>query len=513
MKTYQNITLLLLVVCIFFGCEQSDNRQGENGKESFLLEKPRTVITTDGEVDDVDSFIRMLLYANELDIVGLVYSSSQWHYKGDGQGTTFTSEMPSTAERYGERTELRWPGTDWMETLIGKYGEVHENLSKHADGYPDPDKLMDLIKVGNIDFEGEMEKDTDGSDLIKSLLLDNNDTPVFLQVWGGTNTIARALKSIEDEYKETGDWDDIYQKVSTKAIIYTVLDQDATYTKYVAPNWPNIKVIYNSDQFWCFAYPWPQRVPEELQQYLSGNFFSEHILNNGPLMAEYYTWGDGREILNDPEHDHGQTEAMEKQERNRYDFISEGDSPAYFFLLDVGLRSLEDPSFGGWGGRFIQSTSNPNRWEDGENVTDHNFYTGQQDATFPQTRWIEAIQNDFAARAAWCVKDFDEANHAPKVSISHDLNLKGKVGETIELKGKASDPDEDDLSYQWWHYMEAGTFQGVVQIQNSETTDASFVIPDEGSVGDTIHLIFQVSDGGNPKLTRYQRVIVEVVEE
>ena len=53
--------------------------------------KPRTIVTTDGEVDDQDSFIRMLLYANEFELLGLVYSSSQWHYTGDGKGTKFTS--------------------------------------------------------------------------------------------------------------------------------------------------------------------------------------------------------------------------------------------------------------------------------------------------------------------------------------------------------------------------------------------------------------------------------------
>src|SRR5688500_11148612 len=71
---------------------------------------PRTIITTDGEVDDQDSFIRMLLYANEFQILGLIYSSSQWHYTGDGKGTPFISEMKMTRDLYGERTELRWPG-------------------------------------------------------------------------------------------------------------------------------------------------------------------------------------------------------------------------------------------------------------------------------------------------------------------------------------------------------------------------------------------------------------------
>ena len=54
----------------------------------FLIGQPlpRTIVTTDGELDDVDSFIRMLLYSNEYKVEGLIISSSQWHYKGDGKG-------------------------------------------------------------------------------------------------------------------------------------------------------------------------------------------------------------------------------------------------------------------------------------------------------------------------------------------------------------------------------------------------------------------------------------------
>jgi hypothetical protein len=48
---------------------------------------PRTIVTTDGEIDDVDTFIRMLMYSNEYQVEGLIYSSSMWHYKGDGKGT------------------------------------------------------------------------------------------------------------------------------------------------------------------------------------------------------------------------------------------------------------------------------------------------------------------------------------------------------------------------------------------------------------------------------------------
>ncbi len=492
---------------LFFACGNQPSQKEKEEKQRF-----RTIVTTDGEVDDVDSFIRMLLYVNEFDVEGLVYSSSQWHYKGDDEGTLFISEMPNTAERYGERTELRWPGTTWMQELIDKYAEVYPNLQLHADGYPSPDKLLSLVKVGNIDFEGEMEKDTEGSDWIKKVLLDDDPRPVYLQVWGGTNTIARALKSIQEQYESTSDWEKVYRKVSEKAIIYTVLDQDATYNKYIAPNWPDVKVIYNSDQFWCFAYPWPRRVPEPLQYYLSGEFFKEHILfERGPLMAVYYTWGDGRQIDNDPEHDHGDLEVMSKSGRSQYDFISEGDSPAYFYLLDVGLRSHENPSYGGWGGRFIQSEEKSSRWEDGPHVADFNPYTQQDDPTFPQTRWIKEIQHDFAARAAWCVKRFNEANHSPEVWLEHPMDLNAKIGDRVVLRGGAKDPDGDRLSYLWWQYLEPGTLNVYVQIQDASKPEASFVVPDEAEIGDKIHLILEVEDDGYPTMTRYQRVIVTVI--
>lgn len=475
--------------------------------------KPRTIVTTDGEVDDVDTFIRMLLYANEFDLVGLVYSSSQWHYKGDGKGTRFTSEMPGTAKRYGERTELRWPGTDWMPIYIDKYAQVYPNLIKHADGYPTPDHLRSLVRLGNIDFEGEMNQDTEGSELIKKILLDSDPRPVYLQIWGGTNTVARALKSIDDQYRNTPDWPKISKKVADKAIIYAVLDQDATYQNYIAPNWPDIRVLYNADQFWNFAYPWPQVVPAPLQAYLNGNWFAKNIkFGHGPLMASYYLWGDGRQLPGDPEHTHGSMQETKKAGRSQYDFISEGDSPAYFYLLDVGLRSMEDVSYGGWGGRMVQSATNPRRWEDGKHVTDYNPYTKKYDAAYPQTRWINVLQNDFAARANWCVMDSKRANHAPVVTLNHSPDLRVKPGQTVQLSGSAIDPDGNALSYHWWQYEEVDTYEGKIKIQNPDKRKASFTVPNDAPVGKTIHIILEVTDAGTPRLTRYQRVIAQIIE-
>lgn len=148
MKNYASNTLLSIIASILILTHPVAQAQN-------TVIKPRTIVTTDGEIDDVDSFVRMLLYANEFIIEALVYSSSMWHYKGDGKGTKFVSEMEMTKKLYGEKTDLRWPGTQWMQGLIAAYEEIYPNIIAHAQGYPTADYLRSLIRVGNIDFEGE----------------------------------------------------------------------------------------------------------------------------------------------------------------------------------------------------------------------------------------------------------------------------------------------------------------------------------------------------------------------
>ena len=74
----------------------------------------------------------------------------------------------------------------------------------------------------------------------------------------------------------------------------------------------------------------------------------------------------------------------------------------------------------------------------------------------PQWRWIDAIQNDFAARADWCVKPYDEANHPPVVKLAHARDLTVQPGQTVSLSAAGTtDPDGNALTYRWWQYQEA----------------------------------------------------------
>ena len=48
-----------------------------------------------------------------------------------------------------------------------------------------------------------------------------------------------------------------------------------------------------------------------------------------------------------------------------------------------------------------------------------------------------------------------------------------------------------------------------MKIQNSDKAEASFILPKGDRKDGTVHIICEVTDDGDPPLTRYRRVIVE----
>ena len=51
------------------------------------------VITQDPELDDVNMVIRALLYSTDVRLEGLIYPSANFHFRGDGKGTTQPGEV------------------------------------------------------------------------------------------------------------------------------------------------------------------------------------------------------------------------------------------------------------------------------------------------------------------------------------------------------------------------------------------------------------------------------------
>ena len=158
-----------------------------------------------------------------------------------------------------------WAGDDWMNPYLDAYEKVYPNLIKHEKGYPTPQYLRKRTVLGNVKLEGEMDEVTAGSQLIVKVLLDKSDKrPVWLQAWGGTNTIARALKTIQQEHPER------MEEVADKMRLFLIWEQDSTYQSYIRPNWGKYNILtINSDQFEAIAYRWKNTQPKEMHPYYS----------------------------------------------------------------------------------------------------------------------------------------------------------------------------------------------------------------------------------------------------
>nr|WP_255422312.1 nucleoside hydrolase-like domain-containing protein [Tessaracoccus sp. MC1627] len=490
--------------------------------------RPRTIITTDSEADDINSFLRLLYYANELDIVGLIYNSSVHHWQGDGLHTlreaqeagvltSFMGETAGSEARSDDALTWRWEPMGWMERIILEdYAQIYPNLLRHDQSYPSPADLWATVAVGNIAFESDFSADTEGSNLIKAALLDDDPRPLYLQVWGGTNTIARALLSIELEHIDSSDWAEIRAAVVRKAVILSIGQQDTAYADYIAEAWPDIPLLDFDGAFGGFTSFSRRFASPEVLPYYQASFWAPNIkYGHGPVLAHYGLIGDGTYFEGEGDNPGWQPGMAKDPSRfkmfdliggfERLDWTGEGDTPAFMGLIPTGLRFVEDPSLGGWGGRLVATEANPHTFVAGE---DHNPHAGLDQRLHTVARWTAAFQNDFAARADWGITpDYRGANHAPVVSGPADVTL--APGGSATLVATASDPDGDALSVRWWVYAEAGTLSDEPTLE-SDGFEATITLPSTAQPGQRAVVVIEVTDDGTPALTRYAQVVVTV---
>lgn len=125
-----------------------------------------------------------------------------------------------------------------MYEFLDAYAQVYPNLIVHDPDYPSPDELREITVVGNIQAEGDTAEPSAGSELIKERILADEPRPLFIEVGGGANTVARALMSIEEEYSGTEGWDELYEHICENTILSAWGMQDSCYMDYIQPNWP-----------------------------------------------------------------------------------------------------------------------------------------------------------------------------------------------------------------------------------------------------------------------------------
>ena len=514
----KKILPLFFAAMVLAGCaEESAPR------DTFVA--PRTIVTCDPELDDNNSMIRFLLHATDYQIDGLVYTSSRFHWLGDGKGTTqFIPGSEYDNMGLGPQTSWRFnPKERFIDDILDAYAECYPNLRVHDSRYPSPDYLRSVTRWGNCMFEGDYSYDTEGSELIKSNILDDKPGPLFIQAWGGCSTIAAALRSIESEYKGTNLWDSIVTKVNGKVILCLSGDQDNAYNRYIAVEWPGIWVQNTNAQMGIWKGNPSYTDPDWTTRYIA----------IGPMGSLVRLWGDGKQMVPGDMTDFiGPSGGKTREElaaegyyvwrpiEPKGTLYGDGDSPCFYQLIDNGLRAWQDPTWGGWAGRWDITRGAAQSGHPAYLGTDINqmaalMATGQMGApsenhTFPNM--IPERNLSEAARMRWSVTPrYEDANHYPV--LEGPFEMKAKVGETIIINAKAWDPDGDQLQLTWW-YFPVGTYvltnEATLTVDSPHSARTSFTVPSDARSGDSIHLVLQAQDDGDPVLTYYLRTVVTI---
>jgi hypothetical protein len=525
MKSFKVFTILAIFSILFCNTILAQKR---------VSNKPRVIVTADPELDDNNSLIRFLMYSADLQVEGLVYASSQFHWKGDGKGTKFMvpgREYTKFGLNLCPCTSYRWKENErFIHEAVEAYEKVYQNLKVHNANYPSPAYLKSITKYGNIEFEGDYSKDTEGSDLIKAAILDNKPGPLFLTAWGGQSTIARALKSIEDQLKGAKNWEQIKKKVSQKVVILPTGDQDGTYASYIQPNWPNIdyRQYRNGPNY---GYGAQLSASKENAPYLTSSWMSANMTSKGPLGAIYRVWGDGKQMVNGDIFDYfgfdgytneqlkkmGYIVWMPVQEKNSW--LGEGDTGSFMNLLPNGLEAWNNDIPGGWAGKpfyqdanYIDPFSNDTTKKKKDLVISESTYSdmnGKDNAiAFPN--FFPAAQNDFAARMAWSVtKDFKSVNHQPKITLNIPSTITLKAGEKIHMKATLADPDKNQMDIQWAQFRK-NEKDVILSISETNSTSTSVKIPNDAKSNQVAYLLVTVKDNGQIPLTTYKVVTINL---
>ncbi len=492
----------------------SAERESVGARIDPYVPKQRLVVLTDiaNEPDDQMSMVRLLLYSNELDIEGLVATTSTWMKK---------AVRP-----------------DVIRQVLDAYEQVQPRLVEHRPGFPTASALREVVTTGQPEYGMAAVgpgKTSPGAERIVKAADRPDPRPLWITIWGGANTLAQALLDVRASRTP-----DEVERFVSKLRVYSISDQDDA-GPWMRREFPSLHYV---------VMPSP---PDGEQYYyatwtgISGDRFYRNCAG-----ADFTTFSDDWVDANI------RAKGPLGKLYLRPCCIHEGDTPSFLGLLDNGLASAMSPAFGGWGGRYVWrrfygetrptwtqgGDSYPGRDNSKDSVmgSDGSTYTSDQATIW---RWRTAFQHDFAARMDWTIKGAREANHNPEVVVNgrggkEPLMLEARVGTPVVLDAAGTrDPDGNALRYHWFYYPEAGTgipgrpvYAGSpwarrtpppggipsapvggprpptprVTVQD-DTAPKAIVVPNVAGIA---HVILAVEDDGTPSLTSYRRVILTI---
>ncbi|TQN64667.1 hypothetical protein CSHISOI_10688, partial [Colletotrichum shisoi] len=306
--------------------------------------RPRVFLLSDiaNEPDDAQSLVRLLTYANELRIEGL------------------------------------------MHAIVNAYGQALPNLRIHADGWPETSHLHSLIASGlpvyGMDGVGE-GRDSEGS--------------------------RRLVAAHINATRGPAETEDVF---ASRIRAYAISDQDNT-GAWIRRHWPRLFYIASVHHFNRYALAAWSSISGELYynfpcladgHVVSPSWIAANIQSAGALGAEY------------PD----------------ADFTVEGDTLSLLYLIPNGLSDPEFPEWGSWGGRYSPVNHGEGHY----------------------ANTVDAVRSDNNACMNWGVAgSFVRGRHPPVAVVNGDrsrdvLKMHVVAGQKIVLDASRSyDPDGNQL--------------------------------------------------------------------
>ena len=437
--------------------------------------KPRVVILTDIapgniEPDDMESMVRLMAYADQLEIEGLITTigwncdpyPTEWAdslyrvidaYEQDVHQLMKRSKQKKFLPLKKEQEQQRigyWPSAEYLRSRVAM-GSQHAGIGRIGNG-----------------------NDTPGSDLIIRLADEQDPRPIWICCWGGGNTLAQAIWRVKQERTP-----EQLRTFLHKLRVYTITDQDMVYAMrmnraYSSHQWMRREFADDLLFIWDES-AWLSQCElgsKGWQQY------AQMVQGKGCLGKAYptYKWG------------------------------VEGDTPSFLNALPNGLHNPDQPEQIGWAGCFRRAVC-----PDSLTTAWTNWQHPQKEISRGYEEWFyPAIFNDFAARMEWAERGAGNRNPVVVVNGKKGLGsieVSVRAGESFRLDGSRSfDPDGNHISFRWWIQRDAGNCPYGVLLEKQGNCASLFVT--SGTREAEIHVICEVTDDGAIPLSSYRRIIV-----
>lgn len=468
-------TIGFLVISI--GTLSAMTRKGY-ASERDLASRPRLIVTTDigQDPDDAQSMIRLLHYANEFRIEGIIANADNNH-KG---------EPPIIRE-------------DIVHGMIDAYAKIQVNLNRVLPGFPEPHELHRIVKRGCAgngvsvpldDFVGE-GKDTEGSDWIIDVVDRKEAEPVCIAVWGGACDLAQALWHVKTRRSPRE-----LENFISKLRVFFIGKQDSS-NDWILSDFPKLWVIlalHPSGDKWQSSYRgmfWGGDMSNT-----SKSWFQQQVVGQNPLASLYpletFTGGENK---------------------NPYGAMKEGDSPSFLFFLPTGFNRPEHPEWGSWGGRYEHFRDS--FFGDAEDTVFDGSIGGT--VTSPRAsvfRWRDDFQKDFSSRCQWAggnVSELPGQTWCEVGGIRFDgvYEIEANENESVLITIRNDADEKAAVDNEVIYYQEAGNYCGNPQINEIHGGQFEILIPsDAGS--STLHFIVRSNFGKAQGNLVYHRLIVSV---